>query len=256
MTRRRRAAQAYPGGDETMLSVTDQNPQTARTRQADEDAVGDRAQNDDADDAPTPQLTQSQAKRLLTPMMGMVITMGVLVAILAAVWFMNPEPDVTYTRDEDVPQAATWADDVAEFSPLSPDVPAEWSANYARWETRTDFGVDVWEVGYTTEAVDFVGFAQTDNANAAWVNAEVDQAPQTGTTTIEELEFRTHEGDDRRYYVLEGQNNDRDGTTVVISGDAAESEFDRAVEAIIDSLGRDVSEAAGHNDDPQDAPNG
>lgn len=232
-----------------MHSVTDQKPETARAPRADEDAVGTRAQNEGADDAPTPQLTQSQAKRLLTPMMGMVITMGVLVAILAAIWFMNPEPDVTYTRDEDVPQAASWADDVAEYSPLSPDVPAEWSANYARWETRTEFGVDVWEVGYTTEAVDFVGFAQTDDANAAWVNAEVDQAPQTGTTTIAGLDFRTHQQEDRRYYVLEGQNNERDGTTVVISGDAGDAEFDLAMEAIIDSLGREVSDAA-DNDNP------
>lgn len=223
-----------------MHSVTDQNPETDSARRADEDAVRARTQNDDADE-PVPQLTQSQAKRLMTPMMGMVLTMGALVAILAALWFLNPEPDTTYTRDENVAEAAVWADDVTEYSPISPDVPAEWSANYARWETRTEVGVDAWEVGYTTEAVNFVGFAQTDGANAAWVNAEVDQAPETGTTTIDGLQFRTHQQEDRRYYVLETEQNHRDGTTVVIGGDATDEEFTIALEAITDSIGREVS---------------
>ena len=221
--------------------MTDQNAETARTRDTDDAAA----------DEPTPQLTQSQAKRLMTPMMGMVLTMGVLVAILAALWFLNPEQDVTYTRDEDVPEAASWTDEVTEYSPLSPEVPAEWSANYARWETLTDLGVEVWEVGYTTEDVNFVGFAQTDNANRAWVNAEINQAPEAGTTTIDGLEFRIHTQDDRRYYVLEAADNDRDGTTVIIGGDAADDEFEVAAAAIVDSIGREVTD----NDDPQEGDN-
>lgn len=223
--------------------MTDQNAETARTRDTDDDAA--------AADEPTPQLTQSQAKRLVTPMIGMVLTMGVLVAILAALWFLNPEQDVTYTRDEDVAEAASWTDEVTEYSPLSPEVPAEWSANYARWETLTDLDVEVWEVGYTTEDVNFVGFAQTDNANPAWVNAEINQAPEAGTTTIDGLAFRIHADEDRRYYVLEAADNDRDGTTVIIGGDAADDEFEVAAAAIVDSIGREVP----NNDDPQEVDN-
>lgn len=247
-----------------MSSVTDQNhepaqPDTARTEpastepargpQTDEDGMWRHLQDDAAAEEPTPQLTQSQVKRLATPMMGMIITMGVLTAVLAVLWFLNPEPDVTYTRDEDVQEAAIWTDSVTEFSPISPEVPDEWSANYARWETLPDYGVDVWEVGYTTEAVQFVGLAQTDNANPAWVNAETDQAPETGTTVIDGLEFETREDDDRRFYVLDAEDNDRDGTTVVIGGDAAEAEFDLALEAIVDSIGQELPE---NNDDVEE----
>lgn len=230
-----------------MPSVTDQNheparPEDSRAPQTDEDGMWRHLQDDAESQEPTPQLTQSQVKRLATPMMGMVITMGVLTAVLAVLWFLNPEPDVTYTRDENVQEAAIWTDSVTEYSPIAPDVPDEWSANYARWETLPDYGVDVWEVGYTTEAVQFVGFAQTDNANAAWVNTETDQAPETGTTVIDELEFEIREDDDRRFYVLYAEDNDRDGTTVVIGGDADEDEFDLAVEAIVESIDRELPE--------------
>lgn len=234
--------------------MTDQNhepaqPEAGRTRQTEEDGMWRHLEPDSAAEEPTPQLTQSQVKRLTTPMIGMVITMAVLTAALGVMWFLNPEPDVTYTRDEDVQEAAIWADSVTEYSPIAPEVPDEWSANYARWETRPDYGVEVWEVGYTTEAVQFVGFAQTDNANPAWVNAETEQAPETGTTVIDGLEFETREDDDRRFYVLHAEDNDRDGTTVVIRSDAAEAELNTGLEAILDSIGRDLP---GTNDDGEE----
>ena len=188
------------------------------------------------------QITPSQAQRLRTPLMGMVITMMFLTGILAVFWFMNPEPDVTYSRDEDVQEAAAWADDVTEFSPLAPDVPEGWTANYARWETRAEQGVEVWEVGYTTAEVSFVGFAQTDDANPAWVNAETNMAPSTGSVTADGLTLETREEGDRRYYVLDAEENTVDGTTVVISSDASEAELQAGLDAILDSIGRDIPE--------------
>ncbi|WP_022873281.1 DUF4245 domain-containing protein [Nesterenkonia alba] len=192
------------------------------------------------DEQPKVQLTESQAKRLTTPMMGMILTMAVLTGLLAVLWFMNPEPDVQFQRDEDVHEAAVWTASAAEFAPIAPDVPEGWTANYARWETRAEFGVDVWEVGYTTEAVDFIGFAQTDEANPAWVNEETEQAPTTGSATIEGLQFETREQDGRRYYVLEAEENSIDGTTVVVRGDAEDGEFDQAMEAIIAAIGEEI----------------
>ncbi|MDR5710800.1 DUF4245 domain-containing protein [Nesterenkonia flava] len=196
----------------------------------------------DDDGAPTPQLTQSQVKRLTTPMIGMIITMGVLSLVLAGLWMLNPEPDITYSRDEDVAEAADWAASVTEYAPIAPQVPDEWSANYARWETRAEHGVDVWEVGYTTEAVSFVGFAQTDEPNPAWVNEETRQARVTGTATVEGFTFETREEGDRLYYVLDGEDNTVDGTTIIIGGDAGTEEFETAVEAIVEAIGVEVSE--------------
>lgn len=193
------------------------------------------------------QITQSQAKRLRTPMMGMIITMAVLVGVLAVMWFMNPEPDMTYSRDEDVAEAAGWADEVTDYSPISPDVTEGWTANYARWETLPEFGVEVWEAGYTTNAVNFLGFAQTDDANPAWINSETDQASATGTTTVGDLRFETREDGSRQYYVLQGEDNHIDGTTVVITSDANQEETQAGLEAIVDSIGRELPD----NDDAQ-----
>lgn len=220
--------------DERIGRVTDRNPQSETPEEAAaEDGMWRHLEDDEA---PTPQITESQSKRLKTPMIGMIITMAVLSLILAGLWFINPEPDVEYSRDEDVAESALWADDTTDYHPVAPEVPDEWSANYARWETRAEHSVDVWEAGYTTEAVDFFGFAQTDNANPAWVNEETNQAPAEGTTTINGLEFEVRAADERRYYVLEAEDNDVDGTTVVITTDTSEEEFDLGAEALVDAL--------------------
>ncbi|TLP99524.1 DUF4245 domain-containing protein [Nesterenkonia salmonea] len=197
------------------------------------------------------QITPSQAQRLRTPMMGMIITMVVLSGILAVFWFLNPEPDVTYSRDEDVHEAAAWTDDVTDYSPIAPDVPEGWTANYARWETRTEQGVEVWEAGYTTPDVNFLGFAQTDHANPAWVNAETNMAPATGSITADGMTLETREEGDRRYYVLDAEENSIDGTTVVISTDTQDAEFQDGLDAILDSIGREIPEHddAEENDD-------
>lgn len=200
--------------------------------------------------APTPQITQAQAKRLMTPMVSMVITMLVLSGILAAIWLMNPEPDVTYTRDEDVAEAAQWTDGVAEYSPVVPQVPEGWTANYARWEHRAEFGVDVWEVGYTTASVAFMGLAQTDEPSAAWINEETDQAPGEGTVEVSGFTVEVRSTGDRRFYVLHGEDNSADGTTLVIGGDAGEEEFDQAASAILDAVGREAP-AAGAGESPE-----
>ena len=188
------------------------------------------------------QITQSQASRLRTPLMGMVITMAVLCGILAVMWFANPEPNTPYTRDEDVQEAAVGANSITEYSPISPEVPEGWTANYARWDTRAEHSVDVWEVGYTTNEVSFVGFAQTDEATAGWVNSETNLADPTGTRTISGLEFETREASGRQYFVLEAENNHIDGTTVVISSDAEPEELQAGLQAIIDSIGAELPE--------------
>lgn len=240
--------------------VTEQQhtePESAENQTA---AAGDDAAP--AEEQPTPQLTRSQVKRLSQPMIGMVITMLVTVAAVGAFILMNPEPDVEpYQRDEDVHEAAGFAADTAGFAPLAPDVPEEWSANYARWENRAEQGVSVWEVGYTTGSMNFVGFSQTDEANPTWISAETHAATPSGTTTVEGVVFEVLQGeDDRTYYVLADEHNEIDQTAVVLGGDATEEEFETALRAVVDSLGEVQGEAgdddAGDDDEDQGAGEG
>lgn len=186
-----------------------------------------------------PQLTRSQVKRLSQPMIGMVITMLVTVAAVVVFLLMNPEPDVEpYQRDEDVHEEARFAADSADFSPLAPDVPEEWSANYARWEHRAAQGVPVWEVGYTTGSMTFIGFAQTDEGNPTWISEETEAATPSGTVTVDGMVFEALDGeDDRTYYVLTEEHNDIDGTSVVLGGDASEEDFQTALSTVVEALG-------------------
>lgn len=211
------------------------------------------------EERPTPQLTTSQVKRMSQPMIGMIITMGVTVAAVAAFLLMNPEPDVEpYQRDEDVIAAAEDAAGVTDYAPLAPSVPETWSANYARWETRPEHGVPVWEVGYTTANVDFIGFAQTDEPNPTWIAEESEQAPPSGTHAQGDVEFEVRgDGEERTYYVLDGESNEADGTTVVITSDAGEEETDQALQLIVEALqgGSDHGGVQPDQQDEQDSEN-
>lgn len=226
--------------------MTDRPEQTPESTSEPSTAPEGQAQPAE-EELPTPQLTQSQHKRLMTPMFGMLMTMGVLVLLLGGFYFLSPEPDYTYIPDEDVhgEAAALHSADVTGYAPLSPQVPEDWTANYARWENRAEHGVDVWEVGYTTTAMNFVGFAQTDDPQPSWLAEEIDHSPRTAEETVEGLTFEVYgeDGEDRQYWVLEEDQNDVDGTTVVIHGDADDDEFTTAVEAIVESLGEEPENA-------------
>ncbi|GAB3179254.1 hypothetical protein GCM10027060_06620 [Nesterenkonia halophila] len=205
----------------------------------DADAGTEAADEDARDEQPvTPQLTPAQSRRLSQPMVGILLSVLVTVGAVAVLMLMNPSPDPEpFTPDEDVEAAAGPVADVAGFAPVVPQVPDDWTANYARWKGGEE--VPHWEAGYTTSETDFVGFAQTDAANPTWIAQEVDQAPEAGTTTLEgmELTIRRDEDADREHFVLDAAENTVDGTTVVISGDADDAEFDAALRAILAGLG-------------------
>ncbi|GAB3843171.1 DUF4245 domain-containing protein [Nesterenkonia populi] len=225
--------------------MTDRPEQTPQS--SDEPSTAPEQQPQQAqEELPTPQLTESQHRRLTTPMFGMLMTMGVLVLLMGGFYFLSPEPDYTYIPDEDVRSeaAALHAADVTGYAPLAPHVPEDWTANYARWEARPEHGVDVWEAGYTTTAMSFVGFAQTDDPQPSWLSEEIDHSPSAGEQTAAGMTFEVYEdGDDRQHWVLTEEQNTIDGTTVVIGGDAQDEEFAAAVEAVVDALGEEPEDA-------------
>lgn len=188
------------------------------------------------EDTPTPQLTQSQVKRLRQPIIGVVITVAITLAAVFAVMGLRPERDVTFTPDVDVEEAAGWTSDVADYTAIVPDVPEEWTANYARWENRAELGVTAWEVGYSVEEQSFLSFAQTDEPNPAWVNDQTRQISATGEETVDGLTFEVRENDERKYYVLDSEANTVDGTAIVLGGEATAEQFDIFLRAVTESI--------------------
>lgn len=192
------------------------------------------------ENTPTPQLTQSQAKRLRQPLIGVVVTVAITMLAVFAVMGLRPERDVTFTPDVDVEEAAGWTSDVAEFHAIVPEVPEGWTANYARWENRAELGVTAWEVGYSVQEHSFLSFAQTDEPNPAWVNDATRQIGPTGEETVAGLDFEVRENDERKYYVLQAEENTIDGTAIVLGGEATAEEFEIFLESVAESIDAEV----------------
>jgi hypothetical protein len=183
--------------------------------------------------APTPVLTAKQAKRANATVTGMLIAVGLTIAVFLPVFFLNPgsKPEV-YERNIDVAGVAAQAEGPAGYLPVSVELPKPWRANYARWNSGSSTHVPVWEVGYLTPKGQHIALAQTDKANPTWTAQATDNAPVTGDRRAggESWELRDR-GEGSKHLVL-----DKDGSTVILSGSAELDEFDTLAAAVVKEL--------------------
>lgn len=54
------------------------------------------------------------------------------------------------------------------------------------------------------------------------------------------LNFEVRENDERRYYVLEAEENTIDGTAIVLGGEATAEEFEIFLESVAESIDAEV----------------
>lgn len=191
----------------------------------------------DSDEPPViPQITAKQAQRLNTPVRGMIISMLILVLLALPFFLLQPRPDgQTYRPDVDVNQEAGYAADVAEFTPLTPDLGDDYSPNFARWQGNTADNVDRWEAGWVTPSSRFIELIQTDQANPTWLVEQVDQAPQTGTREAHGLEWDTYQVENDRGQITRSWVGEFDDSTVVLSGTGTEEELDHVAAAVVEA---------------------
>ncbi|WP_083339537.1 DUF4245 domain-containing protein [Arthrobacter crystallopoietes] len=183
--------------------------------------------------AATPVLTAKQAKRANATVTGMLIALGLTIAIFLPVFFLNPaSKSEVYERNIDVPGTASQAAATAGYEPLTVELPEPWRANYARWNTGGTGAVPSWEVGYLTPKGQHIALTQTDKANPTWIAQTTDNAPITSDRQAggESWELRDR-GEDRKHLVLE-----QDGFTVILSGGADLDEFDTLGTAVVEEL--------------------
>ena len=177
-------------------------------------------------------LTAKQANRAKAPVVGMLMAVGLSLAVLLPVMFLNPgsKPGV-YERNIDVPGVALQAESTAGYLPLAVDLPAGWTSNYARWNTGGTAQVAAWEVGYITPGEEYIGLIQTDKANPTWIGQATDNAPVTGDRDAGATWELRDAGAGERSLVLE-----QDGFTVILTGTAELDEFDVLATAIVEEL--------------------
>ncbi|WMY79612.1 DUF4245 domain-containing protein [Citricoccus sp. I39-566] len=183
--------------------------------------------------APKPRLTQSQAKRAGQSSRAMVLSVLATLAIALVVVLLNPvNAERDYESTVDVAATAEQATATAGFTAVAPAVPEGWSANYARWNAAGTDQVEFWEAGYLTAEEDFAGFKQTAQSNPTWLSQQMDNAPATGTRSVDGTRWDLYEpADGDRHLVAEVG-----GTTVLVSGSGDLEDLDILASAIQQDL--------------------
>ncbi|MGM7669443.1 DUF4245 domain-containing protein [Microbacterium sp. A93] len=183
--------------------------------------------------APKPRLTQSQAKRAGQSSRAMVLSVLATLAIALMVVLLNPRnADEPYDPNVDVAVIAEQATATAEFTATAPAVPEDWTANFARWNGAGTDQVEFWEAGYLTADQDFAGFKQTTQANPTWLSQQMDNAPATGSRSVDGTQWDLFEPTDGDRHLV----GEVDGATIVISSSGDLGDLDTLASAIQQNL--------------------
>ena len=180
-----------------------------------------------SDSSPTPAvkpvIAAGAAKRATASVVGMLLAMLSTVAIVLVIVWLNPQQKAeSYRSNIDVAAVSAHAADTAGFTPVAPVLPEGWSANYARWNPAGPDGVSFWDVGYVTANNTFIAVRQSGTANPTWVAAQANNAPVTGTRTVDGRDWELRDKPKgERSLVWVGKE-----TTIVLTGEAEFSDFD------------------------------
>lgn len=206
-----------------------------------------------SDSSPTPPFKPSiaagAAKRANASVIGMFLAIFSTIAIVLTVVWLNPQQKAdTYRSNIDVSAVGSNAADTAGFTPVAPALPDGWYANYARWNPAGADGVAFWDVGYVTSNNTFIALRQSITANPTWVADQSQNAPVTGSRTVDghEWELRDKPKGDRSLVLIDGED------MIVLTGAADFADFDFLAKAATDSL--DTTEAPSAAASPATAP--
>ena len=155
--------------------------------------------------------------------------------IIAFLVLVVVRPDAGPTQQPvDYLAAAADAQPAVDEPLVAPIVPAEWYANRARLATETADGVIRWELGFVTAETQYLAITQGIDANPSWIADQVLDAPAGPSVRLGGLDWTSY---DRRDVDDPGNVEfalvtEIDGSTIVVSGTAADTEFAILAQAI------------------------
>lgn len=131
--------------------------------------------------APPPSVAARVSDYARGSVANMIRSLLVIGAMMAVLFFAvarvngaaRPDVDVT-TMARTVATSTGWPIVVPK------DLPAGWTPSNVRFLTSTD-NLRTWHVGYQTPAGEYVAVEQTKGATQAWVAAQTNRAPMTGS---------------------------------------------------------------------------
>ncbi|CAN5195905.1 hypothetical protein BH11ACT5_BH11ACT5_10920 [soil metagenome] len=158
---------------------------------------------------------------LLNLVVALIASLAVVVFLVVVVVRPAPAP----TAGIDYAAVAAEAQGATDEPLLSPVLPAGWSSNDARYQTTEQ--VPTWYIGFLTPGTQYIGLDQGIGANPTWQAALLDDAEQTGTVTIDGVEWLVY---DQRSKTDPGNYayslaTTRGESTVLLHGTASDDEF-------------------------------
>lgn len=163
-----------------------------------------------------------------------------LVASLAIVLFLVVvvvRPDPGPPEAVDYAAVAAEAQGGADQPLIVPVLPGDWSANDARFDTVS--GVLTWYVGFITPDRQFIGLNQGVDANPTWQAAVLDDAVETGSTTIDGITWTVYDrrSDDDPGNFAYSMSTTVESGTIVLHGTASDAEFEALATAVAAEVG-------------------
>ena len=158
---------------------------------------------------------------LLNLVVALVLSLGLVLLLVSVVVRPAPAPPESIDYASVASQAQAGTDEPL----LSPVLPAGWSANDARYQTTEQ--VPTWYIGFLTPREQYIGLDQGIGANPTWQASLLDDARETGSVTIEGVEWTVFDQRDASdpgnfAYSLATTHGD---STVLLHGTAVDDEF-------------------------------
>jgi hypothetical protein len=119
-----------------------------------------------------------------------------LLASLAVVLFLVlvvVRPTSVATPPVDYHQLAADTQSAVSAPLANPMLSSAWKANDATFDDGSNDGVRSWYIGFVTPETQFIGLKQGIKANPTWVSTQLDQAKQSGATTIAGIRWKVYD---------------------------------------------------------------
>jgi hypothetical protein len=159
---------------------------------------------------------------LLNLIVALVASLGIVLFLVVVV----VRPDSAALSPVDYRSIAADAQGATSEALIAPALPDGWSANDAQLEKKAE--VLDWYMGFITPSTQFIALDQGIEANPTWQAATLDNAAQTGSTTIDGVAWAVY---DRRTASDPGNfaysmSATIGASTVILHGTAPTSEFE------------------------------
>ena len=113
-------------------------------------------------------------------LLALIASLGIMIAIILVV----PRDDSNRIQPVDYKSIAAEAHASSGKQIVSPDLPAGWWSNSARWSPKPADGVQNWYAGFVGPKNQYIGLTQAFGINPTWLAFQLKNSAKTGSQAI------------------------------------------------------------------------